>query len=859
MADGKIVVQTEIDAKKAQKELESLTKKIDGMEEKLNKSTGEQSGIKAQLDAAKESAKQTESAIKSLRSEAERLRQITSGEVSASPDAYISAYSRQAEVTAQIKEQEASLQQQDKVVERLDAKYAAITDKVNEQTEALDSAKWKAGELAEQLTNTGDASERLELAAKKVSDSMNKFSSRVAGLFKRVLVFSLITRALQSLRTWLGKTIMKNEEARAAVARLKGALLTLAQPILQVVIPAFITLANVLTRIITLLARIVSKIFGTTYEKSAAAAKSLYDEQEALEGVGSAAKKAGKSMASFDEINQLSSNSDESAGGIGGTGTSGEIAPDFTSKIKDQITAITELFLGAGLLALGAILTFSGANIPLGLALMAIGALAIYDAVTENWGGIAELLQGQLGKITAIVSAALLALGAILLFSGASAPIGLGLIIAGAIGLAAVAAANWEGPVAELKAVITELTLIVSGALLVIGAILTFTGANLPLGIGLMIAGAAGLAAAAAINWDTVKKFVQENVYEIMAVISAALLVIGAILTFSGANLPLGIALMAAGAVGLAAVVAINWDSIKKALQGPIGVVTAFVSAALLALGAVLAFSGANIPLGIALMAAGAIGLRAAITANWDTIQSKMRGPLGIITALLGASLLVLGAVLLFTGAGIPLGLGLLAAGGASLAAAIAPNWNFIVDKIKSCWAAVKNFWDKNIAPVFTAEWWANLAKNALNGFISVFEAAINGIIDGVNFLISCLNSIHIDIPDWVPVIGGKSFGINIPPVSHVELPRLAEGAVIPPNREFLAVLGDQKSGTNIETPLSTMVQAFKQAMNETGGGGNRPITVVLQVDRRELGRVVYKLNNEETQRVGVKLAGVKA
>lgn len=856
MADGKIVVQAEIDAKKAQKELEALTKKIDSMEEKLNKSTGEQSGIKAQLDAAKESAKQTETAIKSLRAEAEHLRQITSGEMSASPDAYISAYSRQAEVAAQIKEQEALLRQQDKTVESLDGKYARITDKVNEQTAALDAAKRKAGELTEQITNASGATERMEAAAKKVSDSMNKFSTRVAGLFKRVLVFSLITRALQSLRTWLGKTIMQNEEARSSFARLKGALLTLAQPILQVVIPAFITLANVLTRIITLLAKIVSKIFGTTYEKSAAAAKSLYDEQEALEGVGSAAKKAGKSMASFDEINQLSNDSDSGAGGIGGAGAAGGIAPDFTSQIKDQLTSITELFLGAGLLALGAILTFSGANIPLGLALMAIGALAIYDAITENWDGIAELLQGKLGKITAIVSAALLALGAVLLFSGANVPLGLGLIIAGAIGLASVVAANWEGPVPEIKAIITELTLIVSGALLVIGAILTFTGANLPLGIGLMVAGAAGLAAAAAINWGTVKKFIQENIYEIMAVVSAALLVIGAILAFSGVNLPLGIALMAAGAIGLAAVVAINWGSIKQALQGPIGVVTALVSAALLALGAVLAFSGANIPLGIALMAAGAIGLRATVAANWDTIQSKLRGPLGVITALLGVSLLVLGAVLLFTGAGIPLGLGLLAAGGASLAAAIAPNWNFIVEKIKSCWAAIKSFWDKNIAPVFTAEWWANLAKNALNGFISVFESAINGIIDGVNFLISCLNKIQVSIPDWVPVIGGRTFGINIPPVNSVTLPRLAEGAVIPPNREFMAVLGDQKSGTNIETPLETMVQAFKQAMNESGG---RSQTIILQLNGREFARAVYKANNEETQRVGVRMAGVKA
>ena len=169
------------------------------------------------------------------------------------------------------------------------------------------------------------------------------------------------------------------------------------------------------------------------------------------------------------------------------------------------------------------------------------------------------------------------------------------------------------------------------------------------------------------------------------------------------------------------------------------------------------------------------------------------------------------------------------------------------------------SIWEKNIAPVFTAEWWGNLAKNALNGFIGVFEGAINGIIDGVNWLISCLNRIHVDIPSWVPIIGGQSFGINIPPVDYVSLPRLAQGAVIPPNREFLAVLGDQKSGTNIETPLATMVQAFKQAMNDTGGMGGRQITVVMQLDHRELGRAVYNLNNEETQRVGVKLAGVKA
>ena len=86
------------------------------------------------------------------------------------------------------------------------------------------------------------------------------------------------------------------------------------------------------------------------------------------------------------------------------------------------------------------------------------------------------------------------------------------------------------------------------------------------------------------------------------------------------------------------------------------------------------------------------------------------------------------------------------------------------------------------------------------------------------------------------------------------EVPALASGAVIPPNQKFLAMLGDQKNGTNIETPLATMVQAFRQALNEGGYGGKR--TVVLQVDRREFGRVTYDAYNEESQRVGVSLGG---
>ncbi len=851
MADGKIVIAVDADAKKAQKELDTLSAKIDKMEAKLNEDTGTQSGLKKELDAALQAAKQTEDALKSLRSEADRLKGITSGSASANPADYIDAYSRQAEVAAQIKEQEKILEQQNQTAEKLGNQYAKITDNVIKQTQALDAAKARAGELTEQITNASGLSAKMAAVSANVEKSMSKFGDRLSGLFKRALLFTAISRGLSHLRSWIGKTIMKSDEARAAIARLKGALLTLAQPIMKVVIPAFVLLVNVLTRIVNALATLVSKLFGTSFSKSAAEAAAAYgDEAEAISDVGDAAKKAGKSMASFDEINQLSNDSGSSGGvGAGGGIGSDTIAPDFSAMIKDQLTSITELFVGAALLALGAILTFSGANIPLGIALMAIGALAVWDAVSNHWGEIAEILQGQVGLITAIVSTALLAIGAILVFSGANIPLGLGLMIAGAVGLAATVAANWGAITEALQGPIGIITAVVSGALLVVGAILAFSGANIPLGIGLMAAGAVGLAAVAAVNWDTITAALRGPVGNIVAIVSAALLAVGAILAFSGANLPLGIGLMVAGAAGLAATAAINWDTIKTKLQGPIGKITAIVSAALLAVGAILAFTGASLPLGIGLMAAGAIGLAATAAVNWNTIQEKMKGPLGKITAIVGGALLALGAVLLFTGAGIPLGLGLLAAGGVSLAAAIVPNWDFIINKVKDCWGKIKDFWKQNIAPVFTGEWWANLAKNAMNGLIAEIESGINRALGGLGGLVNGAIGLLNKVPGVD--IGNVSWG-------NVQLPRLASGAVIPPNREFMAVLGDQKNGTNIETPLATMVQAFKQAMNETGGTGARQMTVVLQLDRRELGRAIYQLNNEETQRVGVRLAGVK-
>lgn len=760
MADGKIVVKAEVDAKNAQKELDSLTKKIDKMEEELNKSTGEQSGIKAQLDAAKEAAKQTEAAIKSLKDEASRIKDVTSGNVSASPDDYIAAYSRQAEVAAHLKEQETALRQQDKIVESLDGKYARITDKVNEQTAALDAAKTRAGELTEKITSAHGATERMALASEKASKSMDTFGKCVSGLFKRILVFSLISKALQSLRTWLGKTIMQNEEARAAVARLKASLLTLAQPILEVVIPVFVKLVNILAQVVTAIAKFFGMLSGKSWSAQKSAAAGLNEEQKALEGVGAAAEDAGKSMAGFDEINQLTSNN-AGAGGGGGSGTSASdaISPDFSSldMAEDELNDILGIVgaIAAGLLAwkIASLFTDSLSTIG-GLALAAAGGFALVYFWLDAWNNGIDLenFLGMLGGLAALAGGLAIAFG----------PIAAGIaLVAGGLAMLVVG----------IKDVIEN-------------------GFNL------------------------------ENTLTIIAGLFAA---------------GLGISLLTG-----------SW--IPLLIAAIVGILVALVS-----------FTGHGEEL---------------INGLKDVVEGFGKFFKGV-----------------FTG-----DLKLAAEGAKQIWAGLKQAWNAIVNSIKDAWNAFVEWlrsknpalanifetigklfgdqyesWKKIlsglitfISGVFTGDWkkaWngvLDVLKGIWNLIVGTIEGAINLIIDGINLLISALNKIQVNIPDWVPLLGGRTFGVNIPPVTRVSLPRLASGAVIPPNSEFLAVLGDQKSGTNIETPLATMVQAFKQAMAETGGMGGRNITVVMQVDKREFARAVYTANNDETQRVGVRLSGVR-
>jgi hypothetical protein len=138
--------------------------------------------------------------------------------------------------------------------------------------------------------------------------------------------------------------------------------------------------------------------------------------------------------------------------------------------------------------------------------------------------------------------------------------------------------------------------------------------------------------------------------------------------------------------------------------------------------------------------------------------------------------------------------------------------------------------------------------QTAFNNILSSLQNAMNLAVQAINQLISAANS--------VSGLSGKRYTrVGSISVGSISVPRLAQGAVIPANREFLAVLGDQKQGTNVEAPLATIEQAVQNVLSRMGlSGGNGDQTIIMECDGIQFAKLVYKLNNNESGRVGVSM-----
>lgn len=148
------------------------------------------------------------------------------------------------------------------------------------------------------------------------------------------------------------------------------------------------------------------------------------------------------------------------------------------------------------------------------------------------------------------------------------------------------------------------------------------------------------------------------------------------------------------------------------------------------------------------------------------------------------------------------------------------------------------------------------VAKAPVNSLIGMVNSLILSVCDGINSVIEMLNEISVDIPNWVPGLGGKKLGFNISTVTAPQIPYLAEGTVTRPNSPFMAVVGDNPTEPEIIAPYSTVKQATMEAIAETGGtgGGAKVLYATFYLDGRQFAHTLVPLLNSETQRVGISL-----
>lgn len=708
-ADGSVIFSCDLDSTKAQKKLSKLRDEISELNSKLEKETGNKMNLEKQLDAASKAAKATEERVKMLRKEVERLndREWIQKQGFTQNEYQAKVLDRRAAAAAELKEQETLLRTQTKEAKKLSSAYEEASANVDSMTAKLDKAKIAAGEMIANVEQERKEREAENSALAKASQYAARFRDQVKSLARSMLVFSVITAALMALRKQIKAAIATSAEASDAFARLKGALLTLAAPLMDVLIPALTWLMNLLAAIVSEIVTIISILSGKSKKSMEASGKNLYKEAAAIDATGKAAKEATDALAAFDEINKLSTTT--SVGGGGGGASA--IAPDFDfdegpmmEKLDKVFQKINDIFK----------------TIRAGLEIVVDDLKWSFDKKV-----IPKSKATWLTVLTALLGATLgAAFGGI---TGGVIGLSLGVLLG--LYLVGLDPETWKQTIDGETAMIAVVTALL-GALLG-GVFGGFIGSVIGLSLGAIL----GLYISGFAEDDKEHGGKRQLLSELIVVLCALL---GAII---GSIVSPGIGTVVG--MGLGILLGLSIYSVRKDPKK---------------------------------------GTQRLVSIGRSVL-------LGLLAGVLGVSLAALGIV---------------SAGTAFIiSAAIGLALKFFVDSVDD-----------------------SKVRKATSGFTGT--------------------RVSTKAPARSRRVAAQSLDGNAP--VYNDIPQLAHGAVIPPNKEFLAVLGDQKSGTNIETPLATMVDAFKQAMAESGGGTT---TVVVQLDGKEIARSTVKNINNMTRAAG--------
>lgn len=728
------------------------------------------------------------------------------------------------------------------------------------------------------------------LRAKLTQSSKNlaSFRNRLMSIVSGALVFNLISAGLRKTTEWMGSAALSSATLRAALGNLQGAASTAAAPLLQAILPALTAIANAAATAFYYIAQLVSFLTGKSIGASKSAAKAMGKYAKAAKSAGSAADGA---LAKFDELDVLDKNSGGGAGAItpnydfstdnpfldeilqaikdGDWYGVGQLIgeklrdslnaipwPDIQDKARAWATNIANCI--NGFIEVPGLWEAIGHTVAQGLNTALIFADTLMQGIHWDSLGaglarglttaVAELDWPLLGRVlTDGMRAAILTLYSFVqTYTGWA---DLGNSIAACIN-SAIANIPWMEAGLGLSGFVVGLlhTLIAT----VQGTDWTALGQNIVSmvsaidWVGLFSAmGTLAIDVLQAINgifdqvdWGAVGQKIMEC---IEAVDWAGILSqLGEIINN---NWPLLLAIL-----GAALLPQISTFILSTVLGTVLNALAVFIASVVASIGLwpLLLVAAVSVILAAIIETLRKHGddIRAGVDKFGETIADIIRSAGEKIKEIWDALWLVVKLI------------------GMQLWEDITQSWNDfwtnIGTALDSAAADIQQGWNDAWTAVsdFVSDIWEGITdtiETAINGIIGLVNGMISAIVDGVNGVIGVLNGFGFDVPEWAQdKLGVERVGFNIDPITAPQIPYLAQGAVIPANHEFLAVLGDQTNGTNIEAPLATIQQALAEVMEAYTG--QQDITIRFAGDLAQLARVLKPYIDKEENRRGAKL-----
>lgn len=819
---------------------------------------------------------------------------------------------RHTDLTAQLEREQQAAQAQGNSVANAD-RIRAAAEAAGALAEKLTRAALTSGTLQKALHTVGAVGQKafawMGGKAQAVRDriaqaaqSAAQFRSRVARLVSGALVFNVLSSGLRTLTSWMGTALLSSSQLRAALGNLQGAASTAAAPLLSVLVPALTALANAAAMVFSYIARLVAFFTGKTISASASAAKAMGGVGKAAGGTAKKVKDANGELAAFDELNVLNKKSDEDnggSGGGGGGGSAGDIVPDYDftakspfldsildaveagdwykvgqligEKLRDSLNAIPwpdiqdKAVQWATNLAtmLNGIVETPGLWEAIGhtLAQGLNTALLFYDTFmqTFHWASlgaglatgltqaIAEIQWDTLGRALADgMRAAIMTLyNFTMTFTGWT---DLGNGIAACLN-AAINNIPWqEAAVGMSKLVIGLLNTLIAA---VQGTDWTTFGQNVVGMIGSL--DWAGLFAALSTLSVAVLTAINDILGQVdWATVGTTLVGCLQAIDWAGLLTQVGTFIANSWPVMLAALAASLLPQLGAFILGT--VLPAIMSGLSALITAIVGAIGLWPAVLLAVLAVLAAAIIAYLVTHWEEIKQKFSETCEILTekmrsagenlkAIWNAFWLTIKLIGMQIWENITTAWSnfwqglhrLLNSAGAALQSAWSSAWTALGNTVKKIWDGI-----------------VGTIKTAVNSVISLVNGMISAVVGGVNAVIGVLNGFSFDVPEFAQgALGTAKIGFNIDPITAPQIPYLAQGAVIPANHEFLAVLGDQTNGTNVEAPLETIQEALAEVLAAQGG---QEITIRFAGDLAQLVRLLNPYIDKENNRRGARL-----